>query len=107
MSILEECAGAAPGPPVDLLPPPPPPPTELAALAGLPSCSEARSLRLQHAQARGLDTDDQLAGQMKRAATELMSHPYRVHDLASAQRIKYCGPAMARVRDRAVLRQAS
>ena len=34
---------------------------------------------------------------MKRAAEALATHPYRVHDAASAQRVKGCGPVIAQV----------
>lgn len=47
---------------------------------------------------RAVEHTDQLAGQMKRAADALVSHPFRVWDGPSAQRVKGCGPAMARVR---------
>ncbi|PRW44966.1 Crossover junction endonuclease MUS81 [Chlorella sorokiniana] len=46
---------------------------------------------------RAIEHTDQLAGQMKRAADALVTHPFRVWDMPSAQRVKGCGPAMARI----------
>ncbi len=58
--------------------------------------SEVRRERLSKA----IEHTDQLAGQMKRAADALVTHAFRVWDMPSAQRVKGCGPAMARVRRR-------
>jgi hypothetical protein len=34
---------------------------------------------------------------MKRAADSLLHHPGRIYDLQSAQRVKFCGPNIAKV----------
>lgn len=68
-----------------------------AAHNGAPSCPPVPSEVRRERQAKAVEHTDQLAGQMKRAADALVTHPFRVWDIASAQRVKGCGPAMARV----------
>ena len=59
-------------------------------------CREARKIRLETLPSSQDILHDNLVMQLKRTADGVRSHPFRVHDAASALEIKGCGPAISR-----------
>eukprot|EP00887_Chlorella_sp_A99_P004204 scaffold15.g4204.t1 len=58
---------------------------------------EARKVRQQLAARKEDAAQDSMEMQLRRAAESLRTHPFRVHDAASAQEVKFVGAAIARI----------